>query len=80
MGLRDIREVIPNFPFVKSWDVFNYNKYSVDPSGLESNLIVIFFYFKNNDNSGVLKQMLLVIPTATMYYAKDSTISALHSH
>lgn len=42
MGLTDIREVIPNFPFVKSWDVFNYNKYSVDPSGLESNLIVIF--------------------------------------
>lgn len=78
MGLTDIREVIPNSPFVKSWDVFNYNKCSVDPGALESNLIVIFLYFKNNDNSGVSKQMLLIIPTATMYYAKD--FSPLHSH
>lgn len=42
MGLTDIREVIPNSPFVKSRDIFNYNKCSVDPGALESNPIVIF--------------------------------------
>lgn len=77
MGLTDIRE-LRNSPFVKPQDVSNYNKCLVDPSALETNLIVIFFYLENNDNSGVSKQMLLGIPTATMHYAKD--FSALHSY
>jgi hypothetical protein len=80
VGLKDIRDMIPCSPFVKPQDVFNYNKCLVDPSTLESNLIVIFFFYleDDGDNSGVSKQTLLVIPIATLHCAKD--FSVLHSH
>lgn len=41
-GFQRHYRVIPNSPFVKPQHVFNYNKCLVDPSALESNLIIVF--------------------------------------